>query len=192
MMSARRREHGDGRRDIIALMLGVLGVVACDAGIEPLSIPRTQRTAERVGVVERVEPRTGAPLLHLVGGASYDPTGASPIVQIGSLEVGSLVLAGTQPTPWWASMLEHPLGCFAIVVRGRDEGATIATEIGIRLTKAPGFSAPHSDGDGLYDRPNEPFCLDRDGRVLGYGLIGYGPTPSGSADPIGSVVPSTK
>jgi hypothetical protein len=54
--------------------------------------------------------------------------------------------------------------------RGRDEGTTVVTEDGLRLTKAPGFSAPN-DPDGVYDRPGDQFCLGPDGLVTGYGLI---------------------
>jgi hypothetical protein len=190
-MAFRRRPHRGLRRHVVALMLlGLLGVAACDAGCDPLSIPSTQRTAEVVGLVDSVDSqRPGAPLIHLASGQTYDSTGATRLIEVGTLEAGSLVLAGTQPTPWWAHMLEYVPGCYAIVVRGRDDGATVVTEIGLRLTKAPGFSAPH-DPDGIYDRPNDQFCINREGQVIGYGLIGYGPTTTGSIAPTGNVPPS--
>jgi hypothetical protein len=168
-MVARRRE--DRRRRVIALILvGVLGVAACDAWDPPLSIPSTLRTPEVVGIVDAVEPRSGLPLIRLVGGDTFDPTGAIPIVEEGTLAAGSLLLAGTQPAPWYAYLEEFVPGCYALVSRGRDEGTTVVTEDGLRLTKAPGFSAPH-DPDGVYVRPNDQFCLGPDGLVTGYGLI---------------------
>jgi hypothetical protein len=105
-----------------------------------------------------------------VGGTTYDPTGATSIVHVGTLEAGSLLLAGTQPTPWYAHIREFVPGCYALFSRGRDEGATVVTEDGLRLTKAAGFTAP-DDPDGLYTRPGDQFCLGPDGLVTGYGLI---------------------
>lgn len=167
-----RRLAAHRRRRVIALILaGVLGVAACDAGGPALTIPSTLRTPELAGVVETVEPRSGPPpLVRLVGGTTYDPAGATPIVQVGTLAAGSLLLAGTQPTPWYGYLEEFVPGCYALVTRGRDDGTTVVTEDGLRLTKAPGFSAPH-DPNGVYERPNDQFCLGPDGLVTGYGLI---------------------
>lgn len=169
MMAVGRQRHGP-RHAIALILLGVIGVLGCDAEIFGLSIPDTQRTPEIVGIVETVEARSGPPLIHLVGGETYDPSGATPIVQRGTLASGSLLLAGAQPTPWYAYLEEFVPGCFALVSGGRDDGPTVVTEDGLRLTKAPAFSAPH-DPDGVYDRPNDQFCLGSDGRVNGYGLI---------------------
>ena len=162
---------GDRRRLVVALILvGVLGVAACDAGITPLAIPSTLRTPELVGIVEGLDPRPGPPLIRLVGGTTYDPAGATPVVEIGTLDAGSLLLAGTQPTPWYGYLRETVPGCYALYSRGRDDGTTVVTEVGLRLTKTPGFSAPR-DPDGVYDRaPNDYFCLGPDGLVTGYGL----------------------
>ncbi len=165
-----RRPDSRGRRGVIALVLVGVLVSACDAGNIALSIPDTLRIPEVAGVVEGVDPRSGPPLIRLVGGTTYDPAGATPIVQIGTLATGSLLLAGTEPTPWYGYLEEFAPGCYSLITRGRDEGATVVTEVGLRLTRAPGFSAPH-DPDGLYDRPNDKFCLGPDGRVAGYGLI---------------------
>ena len=168
-MVARRRAAR--RRAVVAsILVGILGVAACDAGITPLSIPVTLRTPEIVGVADAVEPRSGPPLIRLEGGKTYDPTGAMPIVHRGTLAAGSLLLAGAQPSPWYAYLDEYVPGCYALVSRGRDEGTTVVTQDGLRLTKAPGFSAPH-DPNGIYIRPNDQFCLGPDGRVTGYGLI---------------------
>jgi hypothetical protein len=165
------RRLADRRRCVVALILvGVLGVAACDAGGPPLSTPNTLRTPDLVGVVDALEPRSGPPLIRLVGGTTYDPTGATPIVQLGTLAAGSLLLAGNQPAPWYAYLDEWAPGCYAMFSRGRDEGTTVVTEDGLRLTKAPGFSAPN-DPDGVYDRPGDQFCLGPDGLVTGYGLI---------------------
>ena len=168
-MAARRRTHR-GRPAIALILLGVLGIVACDANITGLSIPDTLRPPELVGIVETVESRSGQPLIHLVSGDTYDPTGATPIVHRGTLAAGSLLLAGKEPTPWYAYFEEFVPGCYALITGGRDDGTTVVTEVGLRLTKAPGFSAP-SDPDGVYDRPNDQFCLGPDGQVNGYGLI---------------------
>lgn len=165
------RRRGDHRRWVVALILaGVVGLAACDGGNTPLSIPSTLRSPELVGIVEGLDPRPGPPLYQLVGGTTYDPTGATLIVHRGTLAAGSLFLAGTAPTPWYAYLDESVAGCYALITRGRDEGTTVVTEIGLRLTKAPGFSAP-DDPDGVYDRaPNDYFCLGPDGLVTGYGL----------------------
>ena len=136
------RRRADRRRCAVALILaGVLGLAACGAGDPPLSIPSTLRTPEIVGIVETVESRSGPPLVHLVGGTTYDPTGATPIVHRGSLAAGSLLLAGTQPAPWYAYLDELVPGCYGLDTRGRDEGTTVVTEVGLRLTKAPGWFA---------------------------------------------------
>jgi hypothetical protein len=165
------RRLADRHRWIVALILvGVLGVAACDGGSTPLSIPSTLRTPEIVGIVESVDSRTGPPLIHLVGGADYDSAGATPIIEIGALAAGSLLLAGTQSTRWYAYIREFAPGCYGLITRGRDDGTTVVTEIGLRLTKAPGFSAP-DDPDGVYTRPNDRFCLGPDGLVTGYGII---------------------
>lgn len=105
-----------------------------------------------------------------MGGATFDPAGATPIVEIGTLGAGSLFLAGPQPTRWYAHIREFTPGCYGLITRGRDDGTTVVTEVGLRLTKGPGFSAP-DDPDGVYDRPNDRFCLGPDGLVTGYGLI---------------------
>lgn len=161
----------DLSRHVVALILvGGLGVAACDAGNTAVSIPSTLRTPEIVGVVQTVDTRFAPPLIRLVGGTTYDHTGATLIVQRGTLEAGSLLLAGTQPAPWYAYLDEFVPGCFALIARGRDDGTTVVTELGLRLTKAPGFSAPH-DPDGVYVRPNDQFCLGPDGLVTGYGPI---------------------
>jgi hypothetical protein len=152
------------------ILVGVLSVAACDGGSTALSIPSTLRTPELVGVVDAVEPRSGPPIIRLVGGTTYDPTGATPIVHRGTLAAGSLLFAGTEPTPWYAYLEEFVPGCYALITRGRDDGTTVVTEIGLRLTKAPGFVAP-DDPDGLYTRPNDLFCLGPDGLVTGYGII---------------------
>jgi hypothetical protein len=169
-MVARRLADRRLRLVLALVLVAVPGVAACDAGGPALAIPSTLRTPELVGVVETVEARSGPPLVHLVGGDTYDPTGATLIVHRGSLAAGSLLLAGTQPTPWYAYLEEFAPGCYALITRGRDDGATVATEDGLRLTKAPGFSAPH-DPSGVYERPNDQFCLGPDGLVTGYGLI---------------------
>ena len=170
-MVARRLRGRRQNRTVLALILaGVVGVLACDAGDPPLDIPSTLRTPELVGVVETVEARSGQPFITLVDGTTFDPTGATTIVHRGTLAPGSLLLAGTQPTPWYAYLAEFMPGCYALVSRGRDDGATVVTEDGLRLTKASGFSAPH-DPDGVYVRPNDQFCLGPDGLVSGYGLI---------------------
>ena len=145
-------------------------MAGCGAGDPPLSIPNTLRTPEIVGIVESVDSRTGPPLIHLVGGNDYDSTGAVPIVEIGKLEAGSLLLAGAQPASWYVYLRRYAPGCYALITRGHDEGTTVVTEDGLRLTKAPMFSAPHDPG-GLYVLPNDQFCLDPDGLVTGYGLI---------------------
>ena len=166
------RRLADLRRHVVAVTLvGVLGVAACDAGNTALSIPSTLRTPEIVGVVGSLDPRSGVlPLIRLVGGTSFDPIGATPIVHRGILAAGSLLLAGTQPAPWYVYLEEYVPGCYALLSRGRDEGTTVVIEDGLRLTKAPGFSAPR-DPDGVYDRtPNDYFCLGPDGLVTGYGL----------------------
>jgi hypothetical protein len=162
----------DRRHWLIALVLvGVLGMAGCDAGDPPLSIPSTLRTPEIVGVVDGLEAASGViPIIRLVGGDTYDPTDANLIVYRGTLASGSLLLAGTQPAPWYVYLEEWVQGCYALLSRGRDEGTTVVTEDGLRLTKAPGFSAPHDPG-GLYVRPNDQFCLGPDGLVTGYGLI---------------------
>ena len=164
--------RADRRHFLVALILaGVLGLVGCDAGDPPLSIPSTLRTPEIVGVVGSLAPGSGVrPLIRLVGGTTFDPIGATPIVHRGTLAAGSLLLAGTQPAPWYAYLEEYVPGCYALVSRGRDEGTTVVTEDGLRLTKAPGFKAPH-DPNGVYVRPNDQFCLGPDGLVAGYGLI---------------------
>jgi hypothetical protein len=165
------RRHSDRRRWVIALILvGAFGVTACDAGVSALEIPSTLRTPEIATLVQTLESRSGAPLVRLVDGTTYDPTGATLIVHRGTLDAGSLLLAGTQPGPWYAYLEEFASGCYALVTRGRDDGTTVVTEDGLRLTKAPGFSAPH-DPDGVYVRPNDQFCLGSDGLVTGYGLI---------------------
>jgi hypothetical protein len=165
------RRPADRRRWVVALILvGVLGVAGCDAWAPPLSIPSTLRTPELVGVVETVEPRSGPPIIRLADGTTYDPTGGTLIVRLGTLEAGSLLLAGTQPTRWYAHLREFAPGCYALSSRGRDDGTTVVTEVGLRLTKAPGFSAPN-DPDGVYDRPGDIFCLGPDGLVTGYGLF---------------------
>ena len=158
------------RRLVVALILvGVLGVAGCDGGTTPLSIPGTLRTPELVAVVEGLDPRPGPPLVHLLGGTTYDPTGATVIVHRGTLAAGSLLLAGTAPTPWYAYLAEFVPGCYALTTRGRDEGTTIVTEVGLRLTKAPGFRAPNDPG-GVYVRvPSDVFCLGPDGLVTSYG-----------------------
>lgn len=164
------RRHADRRRSVVALLVvGVLGVDGCDGWDPPLSIPNTLRTPKIVGIVDVVEPRSGPPVIRLVGGTTYDPSGATPILQLGTLAAGSLLLAGMQPTPWYAHIDEWAPGCYAMFSRGRDEGTTVVTEDGLRLTKAPGFSAPN-DPDGVYDRPGDEFCLGPDGLVTGYGL----------------------
>lgn len=161
----------DRRRWALAVILvGVLHMAGCDAGDPPLSIPNTLRTPEIVRVVDAVDLRPGPPLVRLQGGDTYDPTGAILLIHSGSLAVGSLLLAGTQPAPWYAYLEEYVPGCYALVSRGRDDGTTVVTEDGLRLTKSPGFSAPH-DPDGKYVRPNDQFCLGPDGLVTGYGLI---------------------
>jgi hypothetical protein len=165
------RRLADRRRWVVALILvGVLGVAACDAGNTPLSIPSTLRTPELVGIVEGLDPDTRPPLVRLVGGTTYDRAGATLIVERGTLAAGSLLLAGTAPTPWYGYLDEIVPGCYALITRGREDGTTVVTEVGLRLTKAPGFSAP-DDPDGVYDRaPNDYFCLGPDGLVTGYGL----------------------
>jgi hypothetical protein len=152
------------------ILVGAFGVNACDAGDPALEIPSTLRTPEIAALVQTVEPRSGSPLVRLVDGTTYDPTGATLIVHAGSLEAGSLLLAGTQPAPWYVYLAEFVPGCYALVTRGRDDGTTVVTEDGLRLTKATGFSAPH-DPNGLYVRPNDQLCLGPDGLVTGYGLI---------------------
>lgn len=170
-MVARRLADRRHRRLVVALLLvAVLDVAACDAGGPALAIPSTLRTPELVGIVEGLDPDSRPPIVRLVGGDSYDPTGATLIVQRGTLAAGGLLLSGTQPTPWYAYLDEFAPGCYALITRGRDDGTTVVTEDGLRLTKAPGFSAPH-DPDGLYVRPNDQFCLGPDGLVTGYGLI---------------------
>jgi len=171
-MVARRLADRRRHRRVIALFLVVLlsVVAACDAGGPALAIPSTLRTPEIAAVVETVETRSGPPLVHLVDGTTYDPTGATSLVHRGTLAAGSLLLAGTQPTPWYAYLAEFVPGCYALVSRGRDDGTTIVTEDGLRLTKAPGFSAPH-DPSGVFERPNDQFCLGPDGLVTGYGLV---------------------
>jgi hypothetical protein len=152
------------------ILVGVLGIAACDADMTPLSIPSTLRTPEIVGVVDALEARSGPPLIRLKGGGTYDPTGAILLVQRGTLAAGSLLLAGAQPAPWYAYLEEYVPGCYALVSSGRDEETTVVTKDGLRLAKALGFSAPH-DPNGVYVRPNDQFCLGPDGRVTGYGLI---------------------
>ena len=161
----------DRRRWLVALILvGVLGIAGCDAGNTPLSIPGTLRTPQIVGVVGSFVSRSEQlPLIRLVGGTTYDRTGATPLVEAGTLAVGSLLLAGTQPAPWYVHLDEFMPGCYGLNTRGRDDGSTVVTEDGLRLTKAPGFRAPH-DPDGVYVRPNDQFCLGPDGLVTGYGL----------------------
>ena len=155
---------------VVLILVGVLGVAACDCCSTALSIPNTLRTPELVGVVETVDARSTPPLIRLVGGTTYDRTGATPIVEHGTLETGSLLLAGTRPSPWYGYLDESMPGCYGLPTRGRDDGPTVVTENGLRLTKAPGFSAPR-DPDGVYDRtPNDYFCLGPDGLVTGYGL----------------------
>jgi len=101
----------DRRRWLVALILvGVLGVAGCDAGDPPLSIPGTLRTPEVVGVVDTVELRPGLPIIRLVGGDTYDPTGAILIVHRATLAAGSLLLAGTQPAPWYVYLEEYVPG----------------------------------------------------------------------------------
>lgn len=165
------RRRADRRRGVAAsILVGILGVAACDGWSTPLSIPTTLRTPEIVGIVEDLDPEARPPVVRLVGGDTFDPAGATPIAHVGTLEAGSLLLAGTQPTPWYAYIREFTPGCYALFSRGRDEGATVVTEDGLRLTKAPGFAAP-DDPDGLYTRPGDQFCLGPDGLVTGYGLI---------------------
>jgi hypothetical protein len=151
------------------VLVGALGLAGCDAGDTPLSIPSTLRTPEIVGVIDAVELRPGPPLVQLESGDTYDPTGAILIVHSGTLEAGSLLLAGTQPAPWYAHLDEFMPGCYGLITRGRDDGTTVVTEIGLRLTKAPGFRAPNDPGR-TYVRPNDQFCLGPDGLVTGYGL----------------------
>jgi hypothetical protein len=169
MVARRLRDRRQNRRVIALVLASVVGVLACDAGDPALDIPTTLRTPELVGVVETVEARSGQPLVTLADGMTYDPTGATLIVHAGTLEAGSLLLAGTQPTPWYVHLLETAPGCYGLTVRGRDDGTTVVTELGLRLTKAQGFSAPH-DPSGRYARPNDWFCLGPDGQVTGYGL----------------------
>ena len=169
-MVARRLADRRHHHLFVALFLvAVLGVAACDAGGPALAIPSTLRAPELVGVVESVEARSGPPLIHLVGGTTYDPTGATPIVEIGTLAAGSLFLAGSQPTPWYAHLLETVPGCYGLITRGRDDGTAVVTEVGLRLTKAPDFSSPDHP-NGVYDRLNDRFCLGPDGRVTSYGI----------------------
>lgn len=170
MVARRLRDRRHNRRVIALILAGIFGVFACDTGSTTVSIPSTLRTPELVGVVETVDARSGPPLVRLVDGTTYDPTGATTIVHRGTLAAGSLLLAGTQPTPWYAYLEEFVPGCYSLVVRGRDDGTTVVTEDGLRLTKASGFSAPH-DPNGVYVRPNDQFCLGPDGLVTGYGLI---------------------
>jgi hypothetical protein len=134
-----------------------------------VSIPATLRTPTLVGVVEKADPLTEShpPLIHLAGGRVYDPTGSRRIVERGNLEAGSFLIAGTQPDPWYGYLTEDRPGCFGLDTRGRDEGATIATEVGLRLPKAPGFTAP-GDTDGIYETPNYSFCLNDKGEVTEY------------------------
>jgi hypothetical protein len=164
-----RRRRSRLRLSIALILLGI-GVLGCDAQIFGRSIPDTQRTPEIVGIVENLDAQSRLPLINLVGGGTYDANGATLIVQRGTLASGSLLLAGTHPTPWYAHLEEWVPGCFALVSGGRDDGTTVVTTDGLRLIKAPGFTAPH-DPDGVYDRPNDQFCLGSDGRVNGYGLI---------------------
>ena len=170
MVARRLRDRRQSRRVIFLILAGLFGVFACDSGSTTVSIPSTLRMPELAGVVETMELRSGPPLVRLEDGTTYDPTGATLIFHAGSLEAGSLLLAGTQPTPWYVHLGEFVPGCYALVVRGRDDGTTVVTEVGLRLTKASGFSAPH-DPNGVYVRPNDQFCLGPDGLVTGYGLI---------------------
>ncbi len=149
--------------------LAVIALAGCGAWQTPVSIPATLRTPTLVGVVEKADPLTEShpPLIHLAGGRVYDPTGSRAIVERGSLDPGSLLIAGTQPDPWYGYLVERGPGCYRLVTRGRDDGATVATEVGLRLQKAPGFSAPN-DTDGIYDTPSYHFCLNDKGEVTSY------------------------
>ena len=170
MVARRLRDRRQSRGVIFLILAGLFGVFACDSGSTTVSIPSTLRMPELAGVVETMELRSGPPIVRLEDGTTYDPTGATLIFHSGSLEAGSLLLAGTQPTPWYVHLEEFVPGCYSLVVRGRDDGTTVVTEVGLRLTKASGFSAPH-DPNGVYVRPNDQFCLGPDGLVTGYGLI---------------------
>jgi len=147
--------------------LAVLALAGCGFWQSPVSIPATLRTPTLVGVVERVETRVGPPLIHLVGDGTYDITGSTDLTGAGDPKQGTLFLAGTSPSSWYGYVNEDRPGCFGLDTRGRDEGATIATEVGLRLTKAPGFTAP-GDTDGIYETPNNSFCLNDKGQVTSY------------------------
>jgi hypothetical protein len=77
------------------------------------------------------------------------------------------VIAGTEPDRWYGYRLPSTAGCYGLPTRGRDEGATVATEEGLRLKKAADFVAPR-DTDGIYDTPNYRFCLNDRGEVASY------------------------
>jgi hypothetical protein len=134
-----------------------------------VSIPATLRTPTLVGVVEKADTLSEShpSLIHLAGGRVYDPTRSKAIVERGTLAAGSLLLAGTEPDAWYGYLLEHPPGCYYLDTRGRDDGATVVTEVGLRLPKAIGFIAPN-DTDGIYDTPNYWFCLNDKGEVTSY------------------------
>jgi hypothetical protein len=149
--------------------LAPLALAACGAWQSQVSIPATLRTPTLVGVVERADALSEShpPIIHLIGGRDYDPSTSKAIIQRGNLGAGSLLLAGTEPDTWYGFLLENPPGCYYLDTRGRDDGATVVTEVGLRLLKAPGFTAPN-DTDGVFDTPNYIFCLNREGQVTSY------------------------
>jgi hypothetical protein len=86
---------------------------------------------------------------------------------------GDLFLYGTEPDgPWFWSgpLLDDPRTggqCAEIMAPARDEGDTIAFEIGLRLPKADDFD-PFEVTDGQFTDPTQGFCLNERGEVTRY------------------------
>jgi hypothetical protein len=156
-------------RFVLALTVVSAVALGCDQFRKPLTIPADQRQVELAGIVQSVAADGSQVTLTDGSTVALDPH--EQVFAVGSLGLGALFLGGVNE-PWYGytSMRTGP-DCYRLSTRGRDDGATVATELGVQFVKAPGFVG-NGDGKGILADPSSSFCLDRDGRVTSYGKAG--------------------
>lgn len=121
-----------------------------------------------VGVIEETSfDADGYQVAILTDGSTISQASSTGLLG-GAFDPGELLLAGDDGARWYASLEPDGPGCFPLRTRGRDDHDAVATELGIRLIKAPDFMA-QGETDGIFDTPGYSFCVDERRRLTTYG-----------------------
>jgi hypothetical protein len=170
-------------RWVAAVLVGLLGAGAV-ASWAPWVAPKSYYSPETIGVVSSTQLRPdGIVSVKVEDGRSLDvlesawrysePTPApldQPLDYSGDLQPGNLLLAGTEPSPWYSvadfypvgSLLRGPDPCYFLTSDGTERQDTVELDFGIRLMKVSDYA---TDQAPVGSRFHGSLCLDVQGRL---------------------------